>query len=195
MALITPPANLPILRIEWSLRQPHQVNRSGWTGRRQVLTTPGGSFWSCSAEFKPIRLQSAAKQWIAFFQSLEGQVHKFPVIAVEQAQHALANPTVVSGVAGAKTASLSVNIASLSAGDRATIKLADGSYQLVTLTAAMAGTTLTFIPALRNNAATGVGSIETASPFAHVSLTSDSWSYSVDPGQLYSFSFDAEEAF
>lgn len=195
MALISPPSALPIRRIQWELRQPHQVNRSGWTGRRQVLTTPGGSMWSCSAELKPFRLQSAAKPWIAFFQSLEGQVHFFPVVAVEQAQHGGSNPTVVSGAAGARTITLSANVAALGAGDRITVKLVDGTFQLVTLTAAMSGAVASFVPALRSAAATGAGSIETVWPFAHMSLSSDSWSYSVDPGQLYSFSFAAEESF
>ena len=195
MSLITPPTALPIRRIQWELRQPHQVNRSGWTGRRQVLTTPGGSMWMCSADFKPIRLQANAKPWIAFFQSLEGQLHFFPVIAVEQAQHAGANPTVVSGSAGARAITLSFTVAALGAGDKLTVKLVDGTYQLVTLTAPMTGAVASFVPALRNAAATGAGSVETALPFAHVSLVSDSWSYAVDPGQIYTFSFDAEESF
>lgn len=195
MALISPPSALPIRRIQWELRQPHQVNRSGWTGRRQVLTTPGGSMWSCSAELKPIKGQASAKQWIAFFQSLEGQVHVFPVIAVEQPQHGGGNPTVVSGAAGARTITLSANVAALGAGDKLTVRLVDGTYQLVTLTAAMSGAVAIFVPALRNAAATGAGSIETVLPFAIVALTSDSWGYSVEPGQLYAFSFAAEESF
>lgn len=195
MSLITPPSVLPIRRIQWSLRQPHQVNRSGWTGRRQVLTTPGGAFWSCSAELKPLKGQNVAKPWIAFFLSLEGQLHKFPVVAVEQAQHGGSNPTVVSGLAGSRTATLSTNVAALSAGDKLTIKLIDGTYQLVALTAPMSGAVASFVPALRNVAATGAGSIETILPFAHVSLVSDSFEYPVDPGQLYSLSFQAEESF
>lgn len=38
-------------RVEWSLDQPAQVNRSDWTKRRQVMTQPGPSLWSCTAEF------------------------------------------------------------------------------------------------------------------------------------------------
>ncbi len=195
MSLVSPPATLPIRRIQWTLKQSHQVNRSGWTGRRQVLTTPGGSWWSCSAELRPFIGQAAAKQWKGFFNSLEGQVHKFPVIAVEQAQHGGANPTVTAGVAGAKTATLSANIAALGLGDMMTFKLADGTYQLVSLTGAMSGTTVNFVPALRNTAATGAGSVETVLPFAHVSLVADSWQHSVDVGQIYTFAFDAEESF
>ncbi len=195
MTLITPPAALPLRRVQWTLRQPHQVNRSGWTGRRQVVTTPGGSFWTCSAEFKPLIGMAEAKPWIGFFHSLEGQLHKFPVNAVDFPQHSGSNPVVVSGTAGSRVISLSANVAALAAGDRITIKLTDGTFQLVTLTAPMTGAVASFIPALRNTAATGISSVETVTPFAHVSLTSDSWTYSADIDQVYTLSFDAEEAF
>jgi hypothetical protein len=195
MALLTLPATMPIKRITWTLRQPHQVNRSGWTGRRQVLTTPGGSLWTCSVEFVPIIQQANAKKWIGFFHSAEGQAHRFPVVAVEADQHSGFNPTVTAGAAGAFTATLSANVAALGLGDRATFKLSDGSYQLVTLTGPMSGATISFTPALRASAATGTGSIETIRPFAIVALAEDNWTYSVDAGQQYAFAFTAEEAF
>jgi hypothetical protein len=193
MAIITPPATMPIKRIQWSLRQPHQVNRSGWTGRRQVLTTPGGALWTCSAEFVPIIGQDAAKKWIGFFISVEGQLHRFDIPAVEKDQHGSANPTVSSGAAGATSAVLSANIAALGLGDRATFLLDNGDYQLVTLTGPMSGTTLSFKPALRRAAA--AATLETVRPFARVALAEDSWSYTVESGQTYSFSLSAEEAF
>lgn len=195
MSLITPPATMPIKRIEWRLRQPHQVNRSGWTGRRQVLSTPGGSLWTCSAEFVTIIGHAAAKKWIGFFNSLEGQVHRFPVVAVEADQHAGVNPTVVTSAAGAFTAQLSNNIAGLGLGDKMTFKLADGNYQMVSLTGPMSGSTVSFVPALRGSLATGSGSCETIRPFSIMALREDAWSYGVDPGQQYAFAFDAEEAF
>lgn len=194
MAIKTPPEVMPIRRIQWTLRQPHQVNRSGWTGRRQVLTTPGGSYWSCSAEFHQIVGQHEARKWIAFFQSLEGQVHAFPVVAVEQRQHGWVNPNVTAGSAGAKTITLSSGSAALVAGMKMTIPLSDGTFQLVTLTENWSGTTATFLPALRANAATGQP-VETILPFAHVALVNDSFEYAVEPGQVYSFSFQADEAF
>ncbi|MFA7505298.1 MAG: hypothetical protein WCZ28_11410 [Burkholderiaceae bacterium] len=195
MALITPPAAMPIRRIEWTLRQPHQVNRSGWTGRRQVTSLPGGSWWSCSAEFAPVTGQAAARKWRGFFNALEGQLHRFPMVAVESAQHAGGNPAIVSGAAGAKTLQLSAAPPALQAGDFMTVKLSDGSHQLVVLTAAIAGTTASFAPGLRLTAATGAGSIETILPFAHVSLTADSFRYAVDRGQIYTFAFEADESF
>lgn len=195
MVLITPPEAMPIRRIQWRLRQPHQINRSGWTGRRQVSTQPGAAMWSCSAEFRTIHRQSAAKKWRAFFASLNGQVNHFPVIAVEEAQHGGGNPTIVSGAADANTLSLSASPPALQYGDMMTVKLADGSWQLVQLTAPIAGTTATFMPPLRANAATGAGGVETVLPFCHVALSEDVYEFAVEQGQEYHFSFDAEEAF
>lgn len=195
MALITPPETMPIARIEWSLQQPHQVNRSGWTGRRQVSTTPGAARWSCSVEFRPIRGQETAKPWRGFFAALNGQVNHFPVVAVEAAQHGGANPTITAGAAGANTLTLSSSPPALESGDFLTVKLADGTYQLVQLTAAISGTTATFMPPLRAAAATGSGSVETILPYAHVALVEDAYSYGVERGQMYSFAFTAEEAF
>jgi len=194
MALITPPARLPLRRIEWTLRQPHQVNRSGWTGRRQVSTDqPRGAMWSCSGEFVPVRGQAAAKKWRGFFASLRGPVNHFPVAAVEANQHSGANPTVVAGSAGANTLTLSASPPALVAGDFLTVKLASGKYQLVQLTAAISGTTATFMPPLREAAATGAGSIETIEPYCHVTLSDDATGWDVSAGQIYGFAFTAEE--
>jgi len=195
MSLVTPPAPMPIKRIQWTLTQSFQVNRSGWSGNRQVSTRPGKAMWSCSGEFIPIRGQDQARKWIGFFNSLEGQVNTFPVVAVETAQHGWANPVAVSGAAGATSMTLGSVAAMLLLGHKMTVKLSDGSYQLVVLTSNVTGATVNFKPALRLDAATGVGSLETVYPFCHVALTGNNPTYSVDPGQIYSFAFDAEEAF
>jgi len=195
VSVISPPAPLPIRSIKWTLKQPHQVNRSRWTGRRQVSTLPGGSWWSCTAELRPMIGQAVAQPWIGFFNALQGQVNPFPVIAVEAAQHGGANPTVVLGVAGARSLTLSAAPPALPQGAMMTVKLVDGTYQLVVLTAPIAGTTASFAPALRADAATGAGSVETVLPFAHVALNEDSFTYAVDPGQKYTLAFQAEEAF
>lgn len=192
MALITPPSPMPIRRIQWQLRQPHQLNRSGWTGRRQVSTMPGAAMWSCGVEFVTIRRQAEARPWRGFFASLNGQVNHFPVIAVEEAQHGGANPTVASGLQGYNQLTLSASPPALKNGDFLSVKLTDDTWQLIQLTADLAGTTATFMPPLRNDAA---GQCETILPFAHVALIEDSYRFSVDIGQIYNFAFDAEEAF
>lgn len=192
MVLITPPAALPLRRVQWSLRQPHQVNRSGWTGRRQVSTTTGAAMWACSAEFVPIVGQLNARQWRGFFTALNGQVNHFPVPMVERAQHSLAEVTVLSGNAGANQLTLSAH-RNLEMGDFVTVKLAGGTYQSLCLTGDQIGGVITFMPPLRENAATGAGSAETRIPFAHVALVDDAVEFAVDRGQQYGFSFSAEE--
>ena len=201
MTLITPPAALPVRRIQWQLRQPAQLNRSGWTGRRQVVGLPGGAMWSASGEFTPIVTQADVLKWRGFFTSLRGPFNTFNLTAVEEAQHALSQPTITAGSAGAFTATMTglpVSATLLPAGSYMTIKLSDASYQLVCLTAALAGNgsgngTATFVPALRNSAATGAGSAETISPWCVVSMASDTWGYDVEPGQIYGIGFQVEE--
>lgn len=193
MALIVPPAPMPLRQIMWKPGTTRQINRSGWTGRRQVSGTPGPAIWTCSAEFVPVIGQAAAKKWRGFFTALDGPVNHFPVIAVEAAQHGGANPTVVSGAAGANTLTLSAALPALGIGDFLTVRLADGKYQLVMLTAPMAGTTATFMPPLRAAASTGAGSVETRFPFAHVTLPGEWEGWDVSAGQTYGFAFSAEE--
>lgn len=203
MTLITPPAALPVRRIQWQRRQPAQVNRSGWTGRRQVVGLPGGSLWTASGEFVPLVKQSNVLQWRGFFASLRGPFNTFNLTAVEEAQHALSQPTITAGTAGAFTATMTglpVSTTLLPAGSFITIKLSDASYQLVTLTAALAGNgagtgTATFDAPLRNTAATGAGSVETISPWCVVAMASDTWGYDVEPGQIYGMGFSVEEVF
>ena len=196
MALVTPPETLPIKRIQWQLRTANQVNRSGWTGRRQVSTSqPNGAVFACSAEFKPQRTQATARKWRGFFASLNGTVNHFPVIAVESVQHTGAETTIASGSAGANTLELAGGTPSLQYGDMMTVKLSDGTYQLVCLTAPISGVTVTFMPPLRASAATGAGSVETVLPFAHVALDDAVVEWAVEPGQIYGFSFTATEAF
>lgn len=193
MAIILPPEAPRIRQIKWTLRQPHQVNRSQWTGRRQVLSVPGAARWSCSAVLVPIIGQDRAKKWRGFFNSLEGQLHKFPLAAVEAPQHGGANPTSATGTAGSKSLQLAGPVPALDAGDFLTVELDDGSQQLVVLSAPIAGTTATFAPTLRN--AVTAKPVETILPFAHVSLVEDSFEHTVDAGQVYTFAFDAEESF
>lgn len=190
--LINPPEILPIRRIQWQLRQPHQLNSSGWTGRRQVSSEPGATMFVCSAEFRPIVGWRNARKWRGFFAALNGQVNHFPVLASEGQQHAMPEVTVTAGAAGTNVLTLSNN-RGLSIGDFVTVKLASGKFQLVCLTADQISNSIVFMPPLRENAATGAGSAETRLPFAHITLTEDVVGWTVDPGQSYGFSFNAQE--
>jgi hypothetical protein len=200
MTIITPPGTLPIRRIQWSLKQPAQINRSGWTGRRQVAGLPGGAIWTASGEFVPIIKEANARQWRGFFASLRGAFNTFYLPATEGDQHALALTVRVNG---SLQAGRSLAIDGL---PNSTTVLAAGTFislpstnQLLILTAALTSNasgqaTAIFEPALRITPADNA-IVETKNPVAHVALTSDTTGWSVDPGQLYGFTMDVEEVF
>lgn len=196
MAIISPTGVLKLRNAKWRLLRPGQRVRSEWTGRSQGVILPGAARWAVSGEFPPIARPEQANPWIAFFAKLNGQANSFWVYAVEKAQTGVADPT----VNGAGQVGNSLNItgtANLAAGARATIPLADGSYQLVVLTAALAVTgagSMAFEPPLRSAALNGQP-VRLDMPFAIVSLTSPEIGWDVSPGQIYGFTIDAEESF
>jgi hypothetical protein len=196
MAIVTPPAPLPLRKVEWRLLRPSQRVRSEWTGRSQGVVLPGASRWSASGEFPPITKAQNPDQWIGFFAALDGQANSFPLRAVEGQQTTAANPV----VNGTGQVGLSLNISgtvSLPAGARATIPLVGGGAQLVVLTGALtaAGSgTMQFRAPLRTAAQHGAA-IEVQFPYALMSLTSPAPGWSVDAGSVYGFTVDCEEAF
>ncbi len=204
MATITPPSPLPLRSVRWQLNTPTQVNRSEWTGARQAVIIAGAARWSASGEMKPIIKQSNAVAWQAFFIALRGQANVFQLRAVEAQQTASANPTVNGGSQTGNTLNLtglSGSVAStfLPAGSKMTIPFADGTCQLVVLTADLvvgASTTgsATIEPRLRKSPA-NAATVEVQYPYALMALTSDMMGWTVDPGQKYGFAFEAEEAF
>ncbi len=192
--LITLPAALPLRRVRWDLVVDQQINRSGWTKRRQVSSSSPIGMWRVSAEFVPVIGEENARKWRYFFTALNGMVNRFPVVASLGAQHNLTNPTVSSGAAGANTMTVSGAPVGLPAGSFMTVPLADGTKQLVCLTGNVSGSTITFMPPLRA-AAQGAATIESVLPYAEVSLTGSSVGWDVDPGRNSGFAFEAEEAF
>lgn len=195
MATITVPSTMPIRRIQWSLTQPTQLNRSGWTGARQVVGLAGGNMWRASAEFAPIVGEASVRPWRSFFAKLLGNLNVFQLPASEGQQHSGSEPTISSGSSGATSVVCSASQSLVKAGMFATIKLADGSYQLVQVTSDFTTTTLNFLPSLRQAPATGAGSLETKNPYCVVCLSSDTTGWAVDPGQVYTIAFDAEESY
>jgi len=200
MTVITPPAALPIRRIQWQLRQPAQINRSGWSGRRQVAGQPGGAVWTASGEFAPIVREANARPWRAFWLALRGAINTFYLPASEGDQHALSFTARVNG-AGQTGRTLAIDglpasTTIISSGALVSIPTTN---QLLMLTSALTSNgsgqaTLAFEPALRVSPADNA-IVETKNPVAHVALTSDASGWSVDPGQVYGFAFDVEEVF
>lgn len=202
MAIINPPAPLPLRSAKWRANVPAQVNRSGWTGKRKVVGQAGAFWWSMTGEFVPKIGQAKARDWRGWFLELEGPVHSFPVRAVEQAQTGIANPTIGSGSTDGfqvPLQGLPVSTAILPKYSMMTITLPSGHGRLVSLSNALvsdaAGKAIaTFKQELTELPIMGAA-VEIQWPYSIMALKSDfppGWG--VDPGQIYNFTIEAEEA-
>jgi hypothetical protein len=197
MALITFPATPTPAEIAWSLRQPTQVNRSEWTGRRKATILAGAARWMAQVTLPPLLGEKAVMQWRAFLAQCQGQAHWFRLVAVENIQ--ISGVTVLvngAGQAGYSVATDGWGAAGtkMKAGQFATI-----NDQLLQLAADVVANgsgqaTLSFCSFLRipttDNAA-----IEVGKPYALMSMTEDTNGWTVGRGQQYAISFGCEEAF
>jgi len=201
MAIITPPAPLPLRQVKWRAPFPAQVNRSAWTGRRKVVGLPGATVWTASGEFVTLISEANAKPWRAFFVALKGPLGSFRLRASEGQQTTAANPTVRSGAGSGGTLPLQGLPATrtvLVAGDLMTVPLPSGHERLVCLTADLVSNgagqaTATFGPELGEVPATGA-TVEIQRPWGLMALTSDPPGWDVSAGQQYQFTIDCEEA-
>jgi hypothetical protein len=135
MAIITMPASVRIQRIDWRLDRPAQVNRSAYTGARQVVGQPGQARWSASVALSPIIGETNVLAWRAFLAKLKGQINTFRLIAVEGSQ---TGSTPLSG--GASAGAVTLTSYGWLPASSGTVLLAAGrmltiSDQLVVLTA------------------------------------------------------------
>jgi hypothetical protein len=196
MAIIPMPTG-GIRSIRWQFLQPSQVNRSAWTGRRQVVALPGAARWEASVELRPMLSDSDVSLWRGFLARLRGQQNTFRLRAVEQAQISGVTPLVNGGgQAGYTLSSDGWGSAGtkLLAGQMITI-----DDQLIPLGADVVANgagqaTLTLESKLRAPPADNA-TIIADWPTAIMALATDTIGWSVDPGRIYGFSFDCEEAF
>lgn len=79
--------------VEPFLDRPAQVNRSAYTGARQVVGLPGGARWRFAAEHVPIIGEAAFRPWRAALAKLKGVENTFRMPAGEGAQRVGANPS------------------------------------------------------------------------------------------------------
>jgi hypothetical protein len=201
MAIIDPPSPFPLSNVDWRLRTPAQVNRSGWTGRAKIIGLPGAQIWLLTANFARISTLAKALPWRGFFLSLHGQAHKFPVRAVYEAQTAAANPTVRIGANAGNTLPLSGLPASatpLVSGMMMTVPLPSGHRRLVGLTADLvtngAGQgTATFWPELDEVPQAGAA-VEIRWPFGLMRLADDTVGWKLGERIQHGFSLNVEEA-
>lgn len=202
MAIIMPPARLPLRGLKWRCDFPAQRNRSGWTGTSKLVGLPGAQLWTANGTFVTIIGQDRAKPWKAFFLALRGQQNAFRLVAVEKAQTAIANPRVVSGSPYTATSvmleGLPASTAVLVAGDMMTIPLAGGHERLVGLQQPLVSdangrATAVFEPEI-GEPPIGGSAVEIQWPWSLVSQTSEPAGWDVDVGQTYSFQLAVEEA-
>lgn len=198
MAIITLPPAVRIKRVEWTVDQPAQVNRSAWTKRRQVVTQPGPALITATADLVVAIGEASALAAEAFIVDLEGPVNSFRLRGSERDQAPAGSVAYVNG-AGQSGRSLTLKGGPAGLTLKRGMKI--GSYdQMVFLMAdttfAADGTaTATFKPSLRLSPADG-SPVEIRQPTVLVSLAGSSVGWSVDPGQLYQVKqLQLEEAF
>lgn len=188
MAIIPVPSALKIRSWNWTLSRPTQLNRSGWTGRRQVFGVPGHAMWRAEVELAALA-ESDALQMKAFLFSLKGQVNTFRLPAVETAQNANSGVTLQGSVtAGTTSIVLAGATTAMIPGQMMTV-----NDQLLGITG-VSSSTISFEPALRASASAGAA-VETSLPTALVAMPDPTITWSVDLGPIYSFAFSVEEAF
>lgn len=202
MAVIQPPARLPLRGIKWRCAEPAIVNRSGWTNTSKVVGLPGAGLWSATGTFVTQIGERSALRWRGFFTALRGQRNSFPQIAIERAsQTAIVNPRVAAGAGSADTLPLKgmpANTVVLLFGELMTVPLPSGHQRLVCLTRDLvsdaAGTAIAaFGPELSEVPALDA-IVEIRAPFALVRQTSEPPGWDVDVGQTYTFPVALEEA-
>ncbi|WP_129586363.1 hypothetical protein [Sphingomonas montana] len=197
MTVIAMPASPVPRTVAWNLRQPTQVNRSEFTGRRKVTILGTAPRWTAKVTLPPIIGEPKIHAWRAFAVDCNGQANSFRVIACERDQ--IVGVTV--RVAGAGQGGFAVVT---NGWGGAGVKLRRGQFvtiadQLLMLmqdvVADDAGTaTLRFKPFLRRAAANGA-EIEVRRPYALMSMTGDEAGWVADVGQQYAVSFDCEESY
>lgn len=186
--------------VDWTLRQPTQVNRSEWTGRRQVMQMPGAALWLVQAEHVPIIGEDNIRPWRAFLAAMRGQVNVTRVKATGLDQRAGAEPVIVVGAAGASTiglAGMAPSAVLLPAGAMMTVIFTSGASQLVVLRSDLVADSdgngiAQFDPMLRASAVGGV--VETIRPWCQIALDTDTSTISIDRGWQYSVSLAGTEA-
>jgi hypothetical protein len=196
MIIAMPPAPVA-LQIQWRLRQPTQVNRSEFTGRRRTTILAAAPRWTAQVSMPPILGEEGVLPWRAFFARLQGQAHSFRLVACERVQF---NSTAVTVKGAGQGGSTILTQGWGSAGE----KLKAGHFatvadQLLQLTEPVVANSsgeaeLTFLPYARLSPA-DAAPVEVRRPWALMSLTEDEAGWDVGKGQRYAISFACEESF
>lgn len=195
MAVITMPAR-GIKRITWEVDDPAQVNRSRWTPKRQVVVLTDAPMWRAQVELATRKEDIDVFEWLAFLLRLRGAANTFRLRIVNKLQFA----GVTIAVNGAGQTGFSLWTEGWGA---AGTKLRAGQFvtvgdQLLGLEEDVVANSsgdamLYFSHNLRTSPADNAP-VEIYFPTVQMALPDGRRSWSVDPGQLYGFSFVCEEA-
>lgn len=182
-----------IKSVSWSFDQPAQVNSSGWSGKRTVVSNPWHGKWSAKVDLASQQGDGAFRAARAFFTQLKGQVNTFHLPAVEAPQNSNTGVTVATTAAqGDSSLDLTGLTDALVIGNMITV-----AGQLLSLTSVGAlstgDQTVGFMPALRASVTSGTDA-QTAKPYALVALTDSSFTWDIGSWRRYGLSFMVEEA-
>ena len=196
MTTITFPSSPAPSTMSWRLIQPSQQNVSGWTGARQIMASDRG-WWECSITMPPIVGETSMNPWRSFMASARGSVNDFKVKVNEIDQSSDSSTPRINGGSqvgrSLNTDGWPVSSTVLSAGQFVTI-----NNQLLQLTAdvttnSSGQATITFEPPIRTSPSDNT-LIEFKAPYALMYFVEEP-SYSVEPGLIYSMSFNLRESF
>lgn len=188
MATVSSPV-LPLKSVKWTFKRGDNLLASGWTGKAVVAADPWSGKFVASVTLATVQGDAtvrALKSWIA---RLKGSTQTFRLMATAGPQNANAGVTVTSNVAqGATSLSLSGAATPLTDGQLLTV-----NDQLLICTADQSGSTVSFLPPLRQAAAAGT-TVVTSHPYCLVYMASSKNGWSIDKDQLFGIGFDVEEA-
>lgn len=196
MTTIAFPSSPAPATMSWRLVQPAQQNISLWTGARQVLPS-GRGWWECSITLPPIIGESSVNIWRSFIAKARGSANDFQVPVNEIAQSSLTATPLINGAnqsgRSLVTDGWPISTTVLYAGQFVTIggQLLQLTDDIVSNSSGQA--TINFEPAIRVKPSDN-DEIEFKAPYALMYFTEDP-SYSVEPGLVYSLSFNLRESF
>jgi hypothetical protein len=188
MATITAP-DFGIRSIQWTFTRPDSLATSGWTGSAVPMVSPWAGRWKAHVELAAIQGEANARTIKSFIARCKGSTQAFRLYATAGAQNSNTGVT-VSSAASAGDTSVDISGAATSLLDGQMVTL---NGQLLCLTADQSGSTLTFAPPLRDNAAVGT-TVVTKRPYALVYMAASSSGWKIAPGRLFGIAFDVEEA-
>ncbi|MEH3107155.1 MAG: hypothetical protein PGN09_07695 [Sphingomonas fennica] len=196
MAILTMPAVPGIKELKPTLRQPTQINRAEFTGKRRGVKLAAAPRWMFAVAMAPVRGEAAMKPWRAFLALCEGQAGQFRLPVTERPQGRASRAGAV--VDGAGQIGYQVALRGLLAGDvieAGEFLTIGGQLLLVTASAVVANgkATVGIRPFLWAPPADG-SAVEATRPYAIVSMSEDTASYAAKVGQEYEVAFACEES-